>query len=84
MVKKGKKKGKKAPKKPVFHMCPDCDIRVEKDGNEMHNCSVGVTVNLLEYRNLCCNCGLKRGWPKTAFDLLSCRFCKARNEMSQN
>ena len=28
----GKKKGKKAPKAPVFHLCPDCEIRVEKGG----------------------------------------------------
>ena len=67
MPKKKGKKGKKAPKAPVFHLCPDCDIRVEKGGSEPQNCSVGVTVSLLDYRDRCCNCGKQRGWPASAY-----------------
>ena len=47
----GKKKGKAAEKKAVFHLCPDCDVRVERGGSEPQNCAVGVSVNLEEYRS---------------------------------
>jgi len=79
-----KKKGgkKKAPKVLLFHMCPDCDIKVEKGGTNDVTCVVGVTVNLIEYRNRCCNCGKQRGWPLTAYDILACRFCKTRDKQS--
>ena len=80
----GKKKAAKAAKPPVFHLCPDCEIRVEKGGCDPGNCAVGVTVNLLEYRNRCCNCGKKRGWPTSAYEMLACRFCKAHLEQATN
>ena len=78
----GKKKGKAAEKKAVFHLCPDCDVRVEKGSADAANCSVGVTVNLMDYKNRCCNCGRERGWPDSAYEILACRFCKSRREQA--
>ena len=78
----GKKKGKAAEKKAEFHLCPDCDVRVERGGSEPQNCAVGVSVNLEEYRNRCCNCGKQRGWPSAAYEILACRFCKQRDEQA--